>query len=635
MADELQIHLQAKDDLTRELKDVTKNVAKLEAALRDATEATSPDAERDIERLSRSLDDAYDDSRKLGRAIDNLDRNIEQLGGSARETGGKLDRMGRTGTKTVGVFGGVAGKGAAAAAAITAVAVAAGVTTIALVKLNNAVGQYQQNVLKSEQVFGRQLPMMRKWAKRHRDDFGGSTQDVLNYAASVQDLIVPMGFQRKEATGMTKDIAGLIPVLTAWDTKGRDSAEITEIIAAALTGEREALKSLGVTITEEQVKAQVELMRSQGRLTNETEEQSKAMATLELITAKTSDAQETYANNTDTVARRTKRVQAQIAQLRDNGLKILLEVWNGVAEAFRETDLGEPLKALGRFLRQNKDAIAAGLLDLAGALARGIGWVLKWAAMWIRSGGQVLNVISTVLRGMSYLDPRFKGAADKTAEWSDAAFDAAGNADTMAENAFTLADNLHEQANGARDAQKATNDYNTAIKNATKSAKKFLKKYRDTSLITSFSSYRSPTGDTSAPWGSGPGLGAAGLAAAHHAYASQLGGHQIVSGLRSWGLGSSQSDHLRGRAMDVKGPRLGSYAQAVRRAGGYAAFHGSGSERHLHVVPQTRRQAATVTAGGDTYRADVTVNGARSGIDIEAAVARGLRTAARQKRERG
>jgi hypothetical protein len=53
-------------------------------------------------------------------------------------------------------------------------------------------------------------------------------------------------------------------------------ARVTDILAAALTGEREALKSLGVTISEEAVKAQIELMKSQGNLTGTTEEQQKA-----------------------------------------------------------------------------------------------------------------------------------------------------------------------------------------------------------------------------------------------------------------------------------------------------------------------------------------------------------------------
>lgn len=42
-ADEMQVRLSAKDDLTRELKNATKNIAKLEAQLRDLGDATTPD----------------------------------------------------------------------------------------------------------------------------------------------------------------------------------------------------------------------------------------------------------------------------------------------------------------------------------------------------------------------------------------------------------------------------------------------------------------------------------------------------------------------------------------------------------------------------------------------------------------
>jgi hypothetical protein len=142
-----------------------------------------------------------------------------------------------------------------------------------------------------------------------------------------------------------------------------------------------------------------------------------------------------------------------------------------------------------------------------------------------------------------------------------------------------------------------------------------------------------PIGDTTVGMGTGT-LGAGGLAAYHAAYSSALGGHSILSGVRGTGLGSVHSDHRYGRAMDIQGPRLGSYAQVVRRNGGYAAMHGHGANRHLHVVPQTRRPQSH-TAGGNTYHADVVVNNPAAPMDVQAAVTRGLREAERQSRERG
>ena len=87
--------------------------------------------------------------------------------------------------------------------------------------------------------------------------------------------------------------------------------------------------------------------------------------------------------------------------------------------------------------------------------------------------------------------------------------------------------------------------------------------------------------------------------------------------------------------MDVKGPHLGSYANAVRAAGGYAALHGQGAGRHLHVAMRTNRPQAA-TAGGDTLHAEVHLHGgAVRPFDARQAVISGLREAARNKRQRG
>jgi hypothetical protein len=66
---------------------------------------------------------------------------------------------------------------------------------------------------------------------------------------------------------------------------------------------------------------------------------------------------------------------------------------------------------------------------------------------------------------------------------------------------------------------------------------------------------------------------------------SIAGNRSITSGYRTYGLGSLNSDHVTGRAIDLVGQNLGSYAVATRNAGGFAEFHGSGGGRHLHAVP--------------------------------------------------
>ena len=65
------------------------------------------------------------------------------------------------------------------------------------------------------------------------------------------------------------------------------------------------------------------------------------------------------------------------------------------------------------------------------------------------------------------------------------------------------------------------------------------------------------------------------------------GKRTVTSSLRNFNLGSLNSDHKTGRAYDLIGQNLGAYGVAVRKSGGFAEFHGSQANRHLHVVPGT------------------------------------------------
>lgn len=635
-SDELYFTLKLRDEFSDTLRDMQSELDQLHAKLRQATDGTSNATANDIDRLNDKIRATENDSQTLSAAIDKLDRNIDELGDEAAQTSGQLDRVSRSSGKTSKGLSGVWAAGKGAALGVTAVAAAAVTGVVAFSKLNTAVGQYQQNINKSKAVFGSQLGSMRKWAKAHRDDFGGSTQDVLSYAASLQDLIVPMGFSRKEATGMTKDLGSLVPVLTEWDRKGRSASEITDILQAALTGERDALKSLGITISEDAVKKQIELMRSHGKLKGATDEQANAQATLALLYKKTGDAQANYKKNSDSVVRRTRDMESQVRQLKDDGLAILLKVWNRTAEAFADSGFGDGLKQLSKWLNQNQDQIVSGLLNIGSTLVRFGGWVLK-ALSFMQSGWQmIVEVIAGALRFASYLDPRLKGAADKAAEFADATRIMGDKLDEAGEAAFRLSDNLHEQANAAGRAQEKTKQLRDILDTLPKkkeirvTVKTVVKGFQTLGIGAPVDD--TTVGDTRSPWG-GPRLGPAGLAAAHSAYSTGRG-MRVTSGIRDFGLGSARSDHRFGRAMDVRGPFLGAYARRVRESGGYAAMHGVGPGRHLHVAPRGMPEA-----GGDVtnvYDIDIhTGGGPVRPFDLRNAVDAGIRQAERRRRERG
>jgi hypothetical protein len=108
-------------------------------------------------------------------------------------------------------------------------------------------------------------------------------------------------------------------------------------------------------------------------------------------------------------------------------------------------------------------------------------------------------------------------------------------------------------------------------------------------------------GDTSTPRGGAIGDTATSKLSQtmgrHAAMNGQLTGKRTVtSSLRDYALGSINSDHATGSAYDLTGQNLGQYAKLVHANGGFAEFHGSMANRHLHVVPGAGKMGDTATS---------------------------------------
>jgi len=134
-------------------------------------------------------------------------------------------------------------------------------------------------------------------------------------------------------------------------------------------------------------------------------------------------------------------------------------------------------------------------------------------------------------------------------------------------------------------------------------------------------------GDTSSPRGKGIGDTTSSrlsqTMARHSAIDSQLtGSRNVTSAYRTTGLGSINSDHVMGRALDLTGQNLGQYAKLVHANGGFAEFHGTNASRHLHVVPgpgtpmgdtqspaRMTQAKGQISNGAPTYNISFAING--------------------------
>jgi hypothetical protein len=135
--------------------------------------------------------------------------------------------------------------------------------------------------------------------------------------------------------------------------------------------------------------------------------------------------------------------------------------------------------------------------------------------------------------------------------------------------------------------------------------------------------------------------------AGHARVNSLLGGGYHVSNLLTGGggRGHGSGDHQSGRAVDVVGKGLASYAAEVRRQGGYAAIHGEGSGRHVHAVmgdTNTTRASRSTSGrsgaggGGTTVivQPGAIVVYPQTEMDLESALERALDRIIRDSEER-
>lgn len=172
------------------------------------------------------------------------------------------------------------------------------VAGLAIVAGKEMVGLSRELTLmdqKAEAVFGDSLPRVQKWADGQKKAFGTTQTETVNLAAAFADLLKPMGFTTDEATKMSTEVVGLSGALANWSGGKFTAAEVSEKLSKAMLGEREELKSLGISIMESDVQARLAKKGQEG-LTGAALQQAKAIATQELIFEKSTDAQKAWAD---------------------------------------------------------------------------------------------------------------------------------------------------------------------------------------------------------------------------------------------------------------------------------------------------------------------------------------------------
>jgi len=297
-------------------------------------------------------------AKKLEVVITGDTRGLSQAFGEAEKRAGKfsakMSSVGSSVSKGVGV--GVLG--AASALAVMGP------------QLIDLGGKLDAWALKVDTVFEGSADSVRKWADANNEAMGLTDEELAGLAANFGDLLKPMGFTAKEAALMSRDVVGLSGALSEWSGGSRSAAEVSEILAKAMLGERDSLKELGISITEADVQARL-AAKGQKDLTGAALEQAKALATQELIFEKSTDAQKAYAEGGNSTIRAGNKLKAVWGEIQVVlAQKLIPALAKGVDYLFKIADAVRPVvEPIVAFIQKNPAPFLVGFATALGIVA--------------------------------------------------------------------------------------------------------------------------------------------------------------------------------------------------------------------------------------------------------------------------
>ncbi|WP_289054159.1 hypothetical protein [Carboxylicivirga marina] len=199
---------------------------------------------------------------------------------------------------------------------VAGVAAFAGMLKSAVGELFSLTKTMQGDAVRSATVFGTQLGYVEAEAAKVAKQMGLTNREFVANAAATADLLIPLEFTRKESSRMAVELQGLTGALDEWTGGKYGAAEVSNILTKAMLGENEQLKQLGIAIRKDSDEFR-ELVKAKMAAGDVTKAQAEAMATLELITQKSADAQAAYNREGNKLLRMQKSISVMWKNMKE------------------------------------------------------------------------------------------------------------------------------------------------------------------------------------------------------------------------------------------------------------------------------------------------------------------------------
>lgn len=186
-------------------------------------------------KLKVSLDDSSASSglSDLSNKAKKLDDNVSKSTSSLKDFGTKANK----------VAGQFAKAGTVLTAGLTTPIIALGTQSV------NAALELEATEAKFNTVFGDMSEDVNAFIDEFQKLTPITQAEARSLTSGVQDLLVPLGFAREEATDMTKEFTTVAGALTNFNSATHSAEDVMNAIQSAITGEYTSLKGLGVQLS--------------------------------------------------------------------------------------------------------------------------------------------------------------------------------------------------------------------------------------------------------------------------------------------------------------------------------------------------------------------------------------------------
>lgn len=262
----------------------------------------------------------------------------------------------------------------------------------------------QETASKFEAVFSTISEASNKTAKDLQVNFGLGVNESKELLSATGDLLTGFGFAQEGALALSSDVQKVAVDLASFTNFSGGAKGASEAITKALLGERETLKSLGVSIQEKAVQDQVAINNAKG-LTFETDQQARAQATLDLIMKQSVNAIGDYARTSGGAANQLKLFNKRVTDLTiafgDNFLPIIEPIVKSLNEFIETLNI----ETINQFVKQGIISLINGF----SLVIQSINPVINS----IKNIGLIFNIIQNgITAGISTIAGAFAGMAE-------------------------------------------------------------------------------------------------------------------------------------------------------------------------------------------------------------------------------